>query len=186
MLEEHVDLVAGDFNGAAWRRPCGNDRKPTSIIEEAFADADLPMPPGTHHCGSQVQCQENGQMYAGFSSHWTSKKSGKYDYTVRFLFSTGRWVFAQKIKSVTMKYGCILHLLTLAGTLHRGIYMISACTSKKDPLRTNATKEEAGHKENKATQRNRRNHPYEHLCPSISTIRKTCTTMVRQGPRSMT
>ena len=24
-LEEHVDLVAGDFNGAAWRRPCGND-----------------------------------------------------------------------------------------------------------------------------------------------------------------
>ena len=45
-LEEHVDLVAADFNGAAWRRPCGNDRKPTSVIEEAFADADLPMSPG--------------------------------------------------------------------------------------------------------------------------------------------
>ena len=41
MLEEHVDLVAGDFNGAAWRHPCGNDRKLTSIIEEAFADTDL-------------------------------------------------------------------------------------------------------------------------------------------------
>ena len=39
--------VAGDFNGAAWRRPCGNDRKPTSIIEEAFADTDPPMPPGS-------------------------------------------------------------------------------------------------------------------------------------------
>ena len=22
MLEEHVDVVAGDFNGAAWHRPC--------------------------------------------------------------------------------------------------------------------------------------------------------------------
>ena len=47
MLEEHVDLVAGDFHGAAWRRPCGNDRKPSSIIEEAFADTDLPMPSGS-------------------------------------------------------------------------------------------------------------------------------------------
>ena len=44
MLEEHVDLVAGDFNGAAWCLPCGNDRKPTSIIEEAFADTDATWP----------------------------------------------------------------------------------------------------------------------------------------------
>ena len=45
MLEQHVDLVAGDFNGAAWRRPCGNDRKLTSIVEDAFADTSLPVPP---------------------------------------------------------------------------------------------------------------------------------------------
>ena len=44
MLEEHVDLVAGDFNGAAWRRQCGNAL--LSIIEGAFADSDLPRPPG--------------------------------------------------------------------------------------------------------------------------------------------
>ena len=36
ILEERVDLVAGDFNGAAWRRQCGNGC--LSIIEEAFAD----------------------------------------------------------------------------------------------------------------------------------------------------
>ena len=47
MLEEHVDLVAGDFNGAAWRRPCGSDRRITRIIEEAFADTNLPVPPGS-------------------------------------------------------------------------------------------------------------------------------------------
>ena len=46
MLEEHVDLVAGDFTGAARRRPCGSDRRLTSIIEEAFADTNLPVPPG--------------------------------------------------------------------------------------------------------------------------------------------
>ena len=43
MLKENVDLVAGDFNGAAWRRDNSNN---FSIIEEAFADCALPMPPG--------------------------------------------------------------------------------------------------------------------------------------------
>ena len=44
MLGEHVDLVAGDFNGAAWR--C-NNRNNISTIEEAFADCALSTPPGT-------------------------------------------------------------------------------------------------------------------------------------------
>ena len=44
MLKEHVDLVAGDFNGAAWRRKTNNGD--LSIIKETFADSDLPMPPG--------------------------------------------------------------------------------------------------------------------------------------------
>ena len=43
MLGEHVDLVAGDFNGAAWR--C-RKRNNISTIEEAFADCALPTPPG--------------------------------------------------------------------------------------------------------------------------------------------
>ena len=47
ILQEHVDMVAGDFNGAAWRRPSGSDRRLTSIIEEAFANTDLPLPPGS-------------------------------------------------------------------------------------------------------------------------------------------
>ena len=41
----HVDLVTGGFNGAAWRRQCGNDRKFAIIIGEAVAETDLPMPP---------------------------------------------------------------------------------------------------------------------------------------------
>ena len=46
MLQEHVDMVAGDFNSAAWRRPCGSDRQPTSIIEESSADTNLHVPLG--------------------------------------------------------------------------------------------------------------------------------------------
>ena len=38
MLDEHVDLVAGDFNGAASRRQTSNGN--LSIFEEAFADSD--------------------------------------------------------------------------------------------------------------------------------------------------
>ena len=50
MLEEHVDLVAGDFDGAARRGPSGNDRKPISISEKC-----LPIPIcrchlAPHHC----------------------------------------------------------------------------------------------------------------------------------------
>ena len=44
MLDEKVDLVAGDFNGAAWRRDNSNS---ISIIEEAFAGCALPTPPGS-------------------------------------------------------------------------------------------------------------------------------------------
>ena len=43
MQEEHVDLVAGDFHGAAWGLLDGNNLQPSSILEEAFADTDLPM-----------------------------------------------------------------------------------------------------------------------------------------------
>ena len=43
MLGEHVDLVAGDFNGTAWR--CSN-RNNIGTIEEVFVDYALPMPPG--------------------------------------------------------------------------------------------------------------------------------------------
>ena len=46
MLQEHVVIVAGDFNGATWRRQSGSDPRPISIIEEAFANTDLLVPPG--------------------------------------------------------------------------------------------------------------------------------------------
>ena len=44
MLEENMDAVAGEFNGASWRRD--DSANSISNIEEAVADCALPMPPG--------------------------------------------------------------------------------------------------------------------------------------------
>ena len=46
MYQQQVDLVAGDFNGAAWRRQSGSDARSISSIEEAFVNSSLPLPPG--------------------------------------------------------------------------------------------------------------------------------------------
>ena len=46
MQDEHVNLIASDFNGAAWRQTNGNNSHQTSTLQEAFADTDFPMPPG--------------------------------------------------------------------------------------------------------------------------------------------
>ena len=39
-------MVAGDSNGAAWRRQSGSEQRRNSTIEEAFANTNLPIPPG--------------------------------------------------------------------------------------------------------------------------------------------
>ena len=46
MHQQQVDLVAGDFHGAAWRRQSGSDSRITSSVQEAFVGANLPLPPG--------------------------------------------------------------------------------------------------------------------------------------------
>ena len=44
--QQQVDLVAGDFNGAAWRRQSGSGSRSISSIEEVFVNTNLPLPPG--------------------------------------------------------------------------------------------------------------------------------------------
>ena len=43
MIGQQIDMVAGDFNGTAWR--CSN-RDNISTIDEAFSDCALPTPLG--------------------------------------------------------------------------------------------------------------------------------------------
>ena len=65
MYQQQVGLVAGDFNGASWRRQSGSDSRFISSIEEAFVNTNLPLPPGPtpHHCGVQKVYQVSGLMY---------------------------------------------------------------------------------------------------------------------------
>ena len=46
MLQEQVDMVAGDFNGAARRREWSEHQMHDSSIEEAFSNSNLPIPHG--------------------------------------------------------------------------------------------------------------------------------------------
>ena len=43
--QENVDLAAGDFNGASWRRKPGPQRQLDGTIEDMFQNAKLPSPP---------------------------------------------------------------------------------------------------------------------------------------------
>ena len=62
MIGHQIDLVAGDFNGTAWR--CSN-RDNMSTIDEPFADCALPTPPGLHHCGDPDRFQTTGLTSVG-------------------------------------------------------------------------------------------------------------------------
>ena len=55
----------------------------TSIIEEIFANTNLPVPPGAPLCGDQVECQVTVPMCVVLSSRWTPKMSGKYGVMAR-------------------------------------------------------------------------------------------------------
>ena len=65
MISQEVDLVAGDFNGTAWR--C-RSRDNLSTIDEAFADCALPSPPGpTPYWLAQDQMIKAAIMRHGFT-----------------------------------------------------------------------------------------------------------------------
>ena len=100
MLDEKVDLVACDFNGAAWRRT--TSASPLSIIEEAFADLD-PLAPD--HCGVPALCRVHGLTCVGLSSTQTPTNVGVYGITVHSLFSTKAWASGRPIRAATTKYG---------------------------------------------------------------------------------
>ena len=73
MISQEVDLVAGDFNGTAWR--C-RSRENLSTVDEAFADC-LAYATGFHHCGDPDPSRTLGQTCAVSSSHPTLNVSGK-------------------------------------------------------------------------------------------------------------
>ena len=154
MLEEHVELVAGDFNGV---------RQATSIIEETFADTDLPMPPGPTPLWSQVQYQVNGLTYVVLSSPGTLVKNGRSVCMELSQLSTRPSTSVQKIKVTIMRYGCTW---TFVGNQYahesRG-NTSSGSSLKEDPLHTRLTRRKAN-MTMKATAHFHLCRLYENLC----------------------
>ena len=89
-------LVAGDFNGAAWRRSNGNSRQRTSIIEEAFADTDFPVPPGSTPLWGQ--CLVNGPMCVVLSNNRTRMTNERFVCTEPSQLPARLWASVQEIK----------------------------------------------------------------------------------------
>ena len=98
MLDENVDLVAGDFNGAAWR--CDN-RNNISTIEEAFADCALPMRPGSTPLWDPDRFRATGLLRS--LNRVNPIGTGKYGFMVLSAFLMK--ACAPPIKAATTKHG---------------------------------------------------------------------------------
>ena len=74
MISQEVDLVAGDFNGTAWRYR-GKDN--LSTIDEAFLDSILPTPPGPTPLWGPGSIPDNWADVCGFLKPPGSQRSWK-------------------------------------------------------------------------------------------------------------
>ena len=80
-ISQEVVLVAGDFNGTAWRR---RSRDNLSTIDEAFADCALPTPPGPKPLWGLGSIPNNWADVCGFlkppdsQRFWKANKHGAF------------------------------------------------------------------------------------------------------------
>ena len=103
MISKNIDLVARDFNGAAWR--C-RSRDNFSSSDEAFADCALPTPPGSTLLWDLDPFWTIGRMSGVFWSHLVLRNFGKLANMAPFPFLDKLSVCAPMMKAATMKRGC--------------------------------------------------------------------------------
>ena len=81
LISQEVDLVAGDFNGTAWRCRTRNN---LSTIDEAFTDCALPTPPGPIPLWGPGSIPDNWADVCGFlkplgsDRFWKVSKHGAF------------------------------------------------------------------------------------------------------------
>ena len=109
MLQETVDMVAGYFNGAAWRRQSGNGHRHISTIKEAFCQHVLTFFTGTHTSVVTMWCTRwmGSRMRIYLSSHRGPRQSGMFACTVRSKFLTVRSALNLQTRAATTKSGFI-------------------------------------------------------------------------------
>ena len=140
MCQEQIDMVAGDFNGAAWRQKSGDDQQRDSTIEEAFANTNLPIP---RHCGVQETFQENGPTYVDSSSRRIQTVSGRYAVTA---FEINRDVLGIRPTDQSCHHVARIHLS------HANARLVDHCRAR------NAVRTEQDRRQGK-----KRGNPYGHM-----------------------
>ena len=105
MISQEVDLVAGDFNGTAWR--C-RSRENLSTIDEAFADCDLPTPPGRTSLWRPGSIPNNWADVCGFLNLPVPSDAGRLANIARSLSPGKLLALDQMIKAAIMRHGFTL------------------------------------------------------------------------------
>ena len=118
MISQDVDLVAGDFNGTAWR--C-RSRDNLSIIDEVFADTALLTLPGPTIVGDLDPSRTIGLTRVVFSSPLALCASGRSISMVLFPSLGKLLAYDPVIEAATMRHGFIniLSIGTTNGTIKR-------------------------------------------------------------------
>ena len=147
MQEEHVDLVASDFDGAAWSYSICSNPQLTSIFEEAFADTNFPMSPGPTPSWPSplVQFLANGPM--SVSSSPPSPIRTMY---VRFVhtgpsqFLENSWASVREIRVATTKCGYTWTLSAIGMLTSHEEIASNVSSSRKGPAPTRLQKRKEG------------------------------------------
>ena len=104
MISQNIDLVAGVFNGAAWR--C-RSRDNLSSIDEAFANCALPTPPGHSPLWEPRSIPDNWADVCGFLKPTGSQRFLECQQTWRIFNTSTNSVCAPVIKAAIMRRGFI-------------------------------------------------------------------------------
>ena len=107
MQDEHVNLIAGDFNGAACRQTSGNNPHHTNTLEEAIADADFPTPPGPTPLWCLGAIPGEWADVCGFIVIPNSQDLLKVRLHGAFTIPEKSLVSVKETRAATMKSGCI-------------------------------------------------------------------------------
>ena len=147
-------MVAGDFNGAAWRRPCGSDLRLTSIIGEAFADTNISVPPlSLPLWGIRWSAVGEWADVCGFIKPPESQNEWQVRMHGAFSVPYSTLGLRKRIKVAITRCGCI-SLMPTFETRSRGAVQTRPAVTlgrKKEFSHLTTAHKEAGLTENKAT-----------------------------------
>ena len=138
MVGQQIHVVAGDFNGTAWR--CSN-RDNISTLDEAFADCALPTPPGPTPLWGLGSIPNNWADVCGFLKAPGSDRFWKVRMHGGFLAKLLAYV--QPIKVAIMRHGSTW-ISSIGAALNHSMMRMTDEFHSKSVLRRTSTASRKG------------------------------------------